>query len=156
HESTLKGLCTEPYLVVEGKGQNIVLAKNMLHIMLASNSDWVVPATTDERRFFVRDVSDAHRGDIPYFKAIANQMNSGGLGAMLHDLLNRDISDFEFRRAPETDALRDQKTLSLPSIRRWWLAVLERGFLYRSRHGAAYFREWHQFYTKTLLLRSYD
>jgi hypothetical protein len=34
--------------------------------------------------------------DIPYFRAIYGQMDNGGREAMLHDLLNRDISKQEF------------------------------------------------------------
>jgi hypothetical protein len=33
--------------------------------------------------------------------------------------------------------------------------VLSRGFLWKSRHGANYFRDWQTFYTTELLYRSY-
>jgi len=48
HESVLKGLITEPTLPIEGKYQNVVQVANMLHVGMASNSDWVVPATRDD------------------------------------------------------------------------------------------------------------
>jgi hypothetical protein len=127
----------------------------MLHIILASNHGWVIPASVDERRFAVFDVADNKCGDIPYFAAIDRQMNEGGLAAMLHELLARDISGFEVRDAPQTEALKIQKTLSLSSLEKWWLAVLSRGFVWKSRHGANYFRTWKAFYTTELLYRSY-
>ena len=70
-------------------------------------------------------------------------------------LLARDISGFEVRDAPQTEALKIQKTLSLSSLEKWWLAVLSRGFVWKSRHGANYFRGWHPFYATELLYRSY-
>jgi hypothetical protein len=156
HEGTLKGLVTEPFLPIEAKYQRLVVVANMLHLILASNNDWVIPASVDERRFAVFDVPDARRGDIPYFGAIEHQMANGGLAAMLHELLNRDISGFEVRIAPRTEALAIQKTLSLSSLEQWWLAVLSRGFLWKSRFGAEYFRSWQTFYTTELLYRSYS
>ena len=155
HEGVLKALITEPTLPIEGKYQNLVEVINMLHVFMSSNSDWVVPAAIDERRFCVSDVTDNRVGDRAYFAAITAQMQYGGLAALIHDMLHRDISGFEVRDAPQTAALKTQKTLSLGSIERWWLAVLSRGFLWKSRHGAPWFREWHEFYTTELLWRSY-
>jgi hypothetical protein len=59
---------------------------------------------------------------------------------MLHDLLALDISGFEVRAVPQTEALKVQKALSLNSVEQWWLDILSRGFLWKSRHGADYFR----------------
>jgi hypothetical protein len=157
HEGILKALITEPTLPIEGKFQNIVQVINMLHLMMSSNSDWVVPASQDERRYFVLDVIDSRIGDRKYFAAIANQMENGGLAAMIHDMLHRDISDFEIRDIPSSAALTDQKVHSLDSLNRWWLAVLERGFIYKSRWGSPVFRRWPEsgFYSTELLWRSY-
>jgi hypothetical protein len=57
HEGQLKRLVTEPTLMIEAKYANAVSVRNCLHLIVASNDDWVVPAGTDERRFFVLDVS---------------------------------------------------------------------------------------------------
>ena len=155
-EGALKGLITEPTLPIEGKGQNLVTAPNMLHILMSSNSDWVVPASHDERRFFVLDASDKKRGDRAYFSGITQQMQNGGLAAMIHELMHRDISAFEVRDFPVTEALLDQKKHSLDSLDRWWLAVLERGFVWRSRYGLPIFGAWHCFCSTELLYRSYQ
>src|SRR3954451_17923288 len=100
-----KGLVTERTLPIEGKGQNLVTAPNMLHIIMSSNSDWVVPASHDERRYAVFDAAANHIGDRKYFAEIAAQLDNGGLAAMIQDLLCFDISDFEVRDIPASKAL---------------------------------------------------
>jgi hypothetical protein len=155
HEGVLKALITEPSLPIEGKYQNLVEVPNMLHIFISSNADWVVPAAIDERRFCVIDVADNRVGQRAYFAAIAAQMEGGGLAALIWDMLHRDISGFEVRDVPATAALKTQKTLTLGSIERWWHAILARGFVWKSKHGAPWFRTWHDFYTTELLTRSY-
>jgi hypothetical protein len=156
HESVLKSLITDPVLPIEGKYQNVVNLANMLHVGMASNADWVIPASHDERRYFAQDVSDKHRGDKKYFEAIGAQMDSGGLAAMIHELLDRDISAFDVGAIPNTDALITQKKLSLDTLDRWLIAVLERGFVWRSRHGLEQFYKWQEFYATELLDRSHQ
>ena len=56
--------------------------------MLASNEDWVVPASLESRRFFVLDVSNARANDHTYFAAITDELEHGGYEAMLDELLN--------------------------------------------------------------------
>ena len=48
---------------------------------------------------------------------------------MLHDLLAHDLSQFDVRRVPQTEALTDQKLRSLGSIESWWFEVLSAGEL---------------------------
>jgi hypothetical protein len=47
--------------------------------MMGANQKWVVPATGDERRFSVNEVSDARRQDKDYFIALYAELNNGGL-----------------------------------------------------------------------------
>lgn len=129
-ESVLKGLITEPELAVEGKGANVIQARNRLHIIMASNEDWVIPAGVDERRFAVFEVEDQYRGDRAYFKALTEQMNNGGLAAMLHAFQARDISNWHPRdNIPKTEALRAQKEKSLKPFDAFMINVAEEGVL---------------------------
>ena len=61
-EGTLKALITERTLMIEPKGVDSFQMPNRLKILMASNNDWVVPASADERRYFVLDVSDTPQG----------------------------------------------------------------------------------------------
>jgi hypothetical protein len=124
HVGVLKSIITEPYLTVEGKYQNAVQTPNFLHLMMASNEEWVVPASLEARRFLVLEVGDAHKDDHAWFASIWEEMESGGYEAMLSDLLRVNLTTFNVRRVPTTDGLQQQKKLSLSTDKTWWLDVL--------------------------------
>lgn len=129
HESVLKTLITEETLAVEAKGVDVEVSPNYVHLVLASNDDWVVPAGEDERRFLVLDVSADKLQNIHYFKKIGEQMANGGREALLHYLMTYDLSEFEVRDVPKTQALAEQKLYSLDATEEWWYSRLVQGHL---------------------------
>jgi Family of unknown function (DUF5906) len=156
HVGVLNALITEPTLTIEGKGANTFEARNFLHIMMASNERWVVPASTDERRYAMYEVGDQHIQDRSYFRAIQEELDADGHEAMLFDLLRYDLSSFDVGAVPDTAALQEQKRLSLPTDKQWWLDVLQRGYVCKSELGLdEYFGQWHDVVTTELLYSSY-
>lgn len=129
HESVLKTLITEEYITIEAKGVDVEAAPNYVHMLLSSNNDWVVPAGAEERRFFALDVSDEEMQNTSYFKKLIHQMDNGGKEALLHYLLTMNLEDFEVRKVPQTEALRDQKMLSFSAEESWWFDKLYQGRL---------------------------
>jgi hypothetical protein len=113
--------------MVTPKGVDTEMKANCLHIIMASNSDWVVPAGPMERRFVVLDVGDKHIQDVVYFGKIADAMRGGGYGNLLHFLLNYDLSGYNVRDLPKTKALREQKQYSYGPMQDWWFTKLEAG-----------------------------
>lgn len=130
-EAVLKQLVTEPTLTYEGKGRDAVMGKNHVHIVMASNSDWVVPAGMDgERRFAVFNVSERRRGDREFFLALNRQLDEDGLAGLLHDMLARDIRDWHPRDSvPQTEALAEQIERSQSPEESWWDGLLDTGKL---------------------------
>lgn len=131
-EGVLKGFLTEPTLPIEGKGRDLIEAPNHLHVIMASNDDWVVPAGPDERRFAVFDVSEERKQDVGWFGAIDAEMRDGGAAAMLHDLLRLRLGEWHPRREiPQTAGLARQKVASLQSrpVERVWFEMLQTGEL---------------------------
>ncbi|MEX2123262.1 MAG: primase-helicase family protein [Woeseia sp.] len=122
HESVLKTLVTEKTLHYEAKGIDSEQGRNFVHLLMATNSHWAVPADMDDRRFFVLDVSDKHQEDYAYFRAIADEMDNGGRGALLLYLLQYDLTGFQVRNVPKTEALIEQQARSLDP---WEEAMLE-------------------------------
>lgn len=127
NEAVLKALITERHLMIEPKGIDSELRSNFIHLIMASNSEWVVPAAMDDRRFFVLDVSDRFKEDTTHFGQIQAQLNNGGYEALLHHLMSLDLSDFNVRMAPKTEALHDQKELNLSPEEAWWYDKLQEG-----------------------------
>jgi energy-coupling factor transporter ATP-binding protein EcfA2 len=153
----LKAMITEDSLVIEGKGKDIVESPNYLHIMLASNYDWAVPAELDDRRFFVLSVSDEMIGDHAYFTAIWQEMENGGYEAMLDELLSMDLSGFRPGKIPKTEALQEQKQETLDLNYRWWQDILYRGYVYESKLALEdVFQQWYPQISTELLYKSYD
>lgn len=135
HESVLKTLVTEDTIMVEGKGLDAEVSPNYVHLLMASNDHWVVPAGADERRFFILDVGEERKQDIPYFRQLTKTMREGGQENLLHYLMTLDLDDFEVRIVPQTDALREQKMLSLNGEEQWWLERLMDGRITRGSPG---------------------
>jgi hypothetical protein len=133
HESVLKTLVTEDMIIVEGKGVDAEQSPNFVHLLMSSNDHWVVPAGADERRYYILDVGEERKQDTAYFKQLNRYMEEGGREALLHFLMTLDISDFEVRHVPQTEALREQKMLSLNGEEQWWLERLMDG---RTTRGA--------------------
>jgi len=129
-EGALKQLVTEPIISFEAKGRDIVSGRNLIHLMLASNEQWIVPAGLDARRFAVFDVSDKRKGDFEFFDRLNAELNGGGLEAMVHDLMALELGDWHpSRNLPKTRALADQKLKTLSAVMKWWFQLLERGEL---------------------------
>ena len=129
HEGALKAMITEPDTMIERKGVDARKAPNTLSIIMASNNEWVVPTSVDERRFVVMDVSKEKLRNFEYFGNIKAEMNNGGREAMLYDLLNLDLGDWHPRLIVDTPAMIDQKERSLPFEQKWLLRILEEGVL---------------------------
>jgi len=131
-EGTLKRLITEPTLVYEGKGRDVVQGPNRISVLIASNEQWVVPAGLDgERRYAIFDITNTQQNNSTFFYRLEQQMyKHGGLGGLYGHLLNRDIKDWHPRdNIPQTQALQEQKIQGLSPIDAWWLTRLTQGTL---------------------------
>lgn len=124
----LKGLISERKLACEGKGKDLIEVDNHIHLVMASNEEWAVPAGKDSRRFAVFQVSAERQRDRVYFEALTRQMREGGLAAMVHDMLAMDVAGFHPEHdRPDTDALSEQRTASLRGFERFWCDTLRSG-----------------------------
>jgi len=134
-EGILKSIITEKRLMVEAKYGKTETAKNCLHIGMASNEDWVVPASQDSRRFFINEVDNSYaRGGVPeairqhYFRQLWTEMKNGGQAAMLYDLLQVDLKGWHPRDdLPDTEELTKQKIMSLSKAEKSFLSFIEEG-----------------------------
>jgi hypothetical protein len=129
HASVLKTLVTEERIVIELKGIDAESFPNYIHLIMASNDHFVVPAGIGERRFFVVEVSNAHKDDHTYFEAISAQLDSGGREALLHMLQNMNLEEFNVRDFPKTKELQGQKNFGMGTEDSWFSEKLRDGRL---------------------------
>jgi hypothetical protein len=128
-EGVLKTLITEKTLMIEPKGVNAFPMPNRLKLVIATNEDWAVPASADERRYLMLDVANCKKGDLAYFDQLAAAIEGVELQAFLHALLIHDLTGWDRRAAPHTHALNEQKLLSASSYQRYWMDCVSSGAL---------------------------
>ncbi len=136
HDSSLKGLITEPSRAVERKGYDSIMLDNYSRVVVMSNSDWVVPASgKSERRYaiiqFLTDEDEKLKPTKEEFKTLYDWFNrGGGKEAIMYHLLNRDLEkeDFDAKSAPKTAGLKEQLEHSLAGVQLFIRDALERGY----------------------------
>ncbi len=132
-EANLKALITEPTMMIEFKGVDATESKNCLKILMASNSDWVVPSSKDERRYFCLDVDERFENDEEkekYFTELYTAIDDEKNISMFMDfMLTLDLNGFNFRKYPETEANKAQRVESLGVIPQYLLEACEKGYL---------------------------
>jgi hypothetical protein len=107
--SALKGLLTNPNITLHKKNFGPMNYPNNLRVFILTNEQHSVRAGPEARRFFQVELSPTRRCDMPYFKALRQQMASGGRSAMLYDLLHRDLTGFNPASVVKTDLLQSEQ-----------------------------------------------
>lgn len=155
-EGVLKGLVTEDTLSIEMKGVDVGQFPNFIRLILATNNEWVVPASAEQRRFVVIDASAARMQDTAYFGAVIQQMENGGLAALMHYLQSLDLGEVNLRKIPQTDALADQKLRSLDSVAAWLFSCLNNGGIEEAEGvTTTYLRDWPETYGTSNMYNAY-
>lgn len=127
----LKALITEDFGIFESKGVDADLRKNYVRVLMATNSDWVINAGPDSRRYCVIDVPDRKRVDqanpenLAFWNDINTYINDTGAAEFLDFLLKRDLRGFVPSLFPQTQALARQRAMSLPPIHAFLRHCLE-------------------------------
>ena len=136
HRGVLNSLITGAVLSFEPKGVDSFNLDNHVHLMMATNQDWAVPASMTARRFCVVGVSESRMDDRRYFEALAHEMKHGGPEALQGYLLSDRMAvrdgwaEVDLRSIPNTGALQKNKLITMEKddpIGSWWYARLRDG-----------------------------
>jgi len=128
--ATLNSLLTEDAMPIEPKGVDAYMMPNHVKVAAASNQEHVVLVAGSDRRFMVFEVSDRHAREVAYFKAIQDQLDAGGYGRMLHDLLALDLDGWHPRNTADCkDDKNPEKVESAPPEVEWLAGLLDSGVL---------------------------
>lgn len=135
-EGALKDLVTNPRMMIERKGVDSYMTPNFTRILFTSNEDWVVPATADERRWAVFDISDRRKQDYDFYAGLQSWYDRGGKKNLLHYFKTFDLAKVNVRMAPQTKALQDQQMRGADCIQRWLYDCLWEGEIRDVQSGA--------------------
>jgi hypothetical protein len=124
----LRAMVTNHRPLIEQKGVDAVEADNFSRFWFTTNNEWAISSAKESRRWFVVEAKSDRIGDRAYFDAIAAEMEGGGPAALLALLQARRITS-DLRRAPVTDALTEQRRLTLRGAEGWLSASIEAGEL---------------------------
>jgi len=125
----LKSLVTEPTININEKHQPARQTKSYHRFFAATNATHFKNTDNDDRRDFVLRVSETYKGNHEYWIKLNSEIETSGTAAMLHVLKEMDLSGFNVRDKPSTEALIDQKLMSLGPYARWWFDCLDRGYV---------------------------
>lgn len=118
-ESYLKTLITEDVMQIEEKNKAQYTIQNYMHFIFTSNSEWMAPVGTRDRRYCVLDVSDKYIRDEKYWDALHNELDNGGYEKLLYVLLHWDLSKANFKEIPDTQARRENIEEGLTPVQKW-------------------------------------
>ena len=126
----LKKLITENKHRIERKCLPSYEVDSYLNLIMASNEEWIIPSGAGSRRYLCLDVDGKHAGMSDkniqqYFKKILNCSTE----AFGHYLYTLDLTEYDPRHAPITDALRGQQRKTFDKIMQWWNMVLDRKYI---------------------------
>ncbi len=128
HTDQLKGMITEKTAKIERKGVDSIMVPSFSRLIMASNHENIVSIEKDERRYLYLEVSEERKQDHDYFEALRRVIDDPKFtGQLLQFLLERDISEFNPRRVPQTKALGEQKLDNLDPLEKWLYTILSNG-----------------------------
>lgn len=125
-DGVLKDLITNKRHMIERKGREVYEVDNLARVVILGNDEWVVPATEDERRYAVFEVSTAKQRDDNFFGAMVEDMDPRLLMKFLKEF---DLEKADINQIPATEALARQKEQTMSPFKKWWLESLQAGIL---------------------------
>ena len=136
------------------------MVDNFLNLMFLSNCESPVRIENTDRRYFVKRVSDIHKGDQAYFSKLVNCLNQDTANHFYTFLMQLDISIFNPREIPETQEKHDMKVFAMNPIDLFVDEILSGEIIFK----ISYLDETHQYfesgktyeYTMSKLWSKYD
>jgi hypothetical protein len=128
-EGVVKDLVTGSKHQIELKGKESYTVRNLTRVCVIGNEEWLVPSSTDERRWAVFNVGEGKKQDRKYFTEMRKGLDEQGGGAhLLRYLMSYPITQ-DVNLAPNTVGLVSQKISSLEPVPQWWYDTLAGGMI---------------------------
>jgi len=132
-DGLIKAMVTDRDEIIERKGVDTYTARNCKRLIAASNNELLVGTDVDDRRYLMLEVSDVLKQEPGFFAALYRQMDRCGLQALMYELQNFDISNFDASARPVSAANRgmilEHKLARLSPADLYLYEILQRGGL---------------------------
>jgi hypothetical protein len=126
----LKDLLTSDTLSINAKFQQPHTEQNFVNMFILTNNSWAIQAGMQARRFFVLRPSDKFSGkQTVEAREYFDKLLSVDPAAFAHHLYTRDLTNFNSRQPPLTDALIDQKKQSMSPVESMLFECLQREYV---------------------------
>lgn len=125
--SKMKDAITASTMQIEPKGIDVITIDKFYRVMLIDNSEWLVNASKDERRYLILQVNPQQAQNDEYFAEL--MLDGKPIPIVCEDVfgvLSSISHNVNMTRAYETEALVDQKHLSMSSIEQWLYEALDK------------------------------
>jgi hypothetical protein len=104
------------------------LAQSYTRLIFNGNAKWLIQAALHSRRFLVLDTSDKYMNNVEFFAKLERWIyKENGLEALMYFFLHFDYSKINFRSAPVTSALMEQRSESMDLEDKWFYNMLNNG-----------------------------
>lgn len=127
-EGVLKDMITSDTMQYEKKGETPYMDSSYVRIAMLSNTDWVVPASADERRFFVLEASSKYQQQHEYFDVLNEEIHSDkALRAFMWELENWSPEGgwSILYTPPKTEWLYEQQSFSNTGMDEFFISLLD-------------------------------
>jgi hypothetical protein len=116
---SLKSLITDAPLRINEKNQPRRDAQNVANFIFATNNSFPVKKEASDRRYLVLACSGDRVGEHEYFKNLVDTFADEFYSNLLTFFMIMDLSDFDTRKIPVTEAKQDLIEASRPVIDSW-------------------------------------
>lgn len=124
----LKTMITEESTNVHTKFRSKFTLRSFMNLILAGNLSKIVECSGNERKYLILVTNDKWSGgQTSQSKQYFQRILATPPQILRYFLSHRNIPDFNPRKVPSSQATRDQKVLSLPSLHSWLHCCLVRG-----------------------------
>lgn len=129
-EGVFKKFITESTIEINAKFEHPYTYNNCINVIIASNKDWVVPVGYTSTRWQVIEVSE----ELSYMSAVEKRpiiksILDTPIDRLAKFFYERDITDFDYTDIIHTEALEEQKAFSMTLIQKWYVDIINTGFI---------------------------
>lgn len=117
--NSLKSIITDDSIRINEKNQPRRTAENVANFIFVTNNAFPVKIEAGDRRYVVCACNGKHKGDFDYFTKLCNSYDKNFYDNLLTFFMKRDLSSFEIRRIPETEAKQDLIDASRTPFDQW-------------------------------------